>query len=368
MSRRTQRTNRRLPYNTAEPTWANDLRVGAGAASLFSWHRAENNITLSTSMAGFGSSPPTVTLGGTRTQPYPIRIDCDGSGILGTATFRWSLDEYGSTYEGTGILTSGSPVALGTTGATVTFGAGTYTAYNKDSLTGHKWQSAVESWSDMTGRAGCIINNSAVVASTSCLYERYGINGDGFTRASILGSPGILGNQSALATMPSGAATPFHAFCVAQVVNLPTLTNTLALFGWQSTTQAAKEIIDLFVTGPTTVTVLDAWGVQRINTAATIQRVNSTQADAVTRLRPDIAPHVFEMEYTGTTVFFRIDGTLVGTVAWSGSCACDRFPLFGLKLAGGAAGSFLVARISDFVLYSAALSASDAASVRLRLA
>jgi hypothetical protein len=78
-------------------------------------------------VTSLGTAPPTVTLSGTPAGYYDLRIEITTGGALATAVFRWSKDG-GATW--TTSVVTGASVALGTTGITATFGAGTYALDN----------------------------------------------------------------------------------------------------------------------------------------------------------------------------------------------------------------------------------------------
>lgn len=90
--------------------------------------------TTSAVTKGNGSSP-TVSLSGTPRDLYTARIEIMGTGILGTATFRYTLDRHtvttqptpNPTWSVTRTVPAGGTFVLGSSGITATFAAGTYT-------------------------------------------------------------------------------------------------------------------------------------------------------------------------------------------------------------------------------------------------
>lgn len=100
------------------------LGVATGAAALLS------------AVTATGTTPPTVTVSGYPKGDYKIHIDIDGGGALATATFRWSIDD-GVSWVATTVATAAS-VALGNTGVTVAFSAGTYNADNLYTFTANQ--------------------------------------------------------------------------------------------------------------------------------------------------------------------------------------------------------------------------------------
>jgi hypothetical protein len=93
----------------ASKEWDHALVVGAPAPA-----------TSTVSQTGSG---PAITITGTPAGYYDLLIHITLGGIVGTATFKWSLDG-GASYT-TGVVTA-STVILGTTGLTAHFAAGTY--------------------------------------------------------------------------------------------------------------------------------------------------------------------------------------------------------------------------------------------------
>lgn len=74
-----------------------------------------------------GTTPPTVTVSGTPTDYYDVRVEITTGGARGTAVFKYSLDG-GLTYT-TGVTTAATNVLTGT-GITVAFATGTYATDN----------------------------------------------------------------------------------------------------------------------------------------------------------------------------------------------------------------------------------------------
>lgn len=95
---------------------------------------ASDSVTSTVTQTGLG---PAVTLTGQASEDLAGRIEITLGGALGTAEFRWSKDG-GATWFASGILTAAT-VALGTTGLTANFPAGTYVL-----ATTYDWTSAVD--------------------------------------------------------------------------------------------------------------------------------------------------------------------------------------------------------------------------------
>lgn len=117
-----------------------------GFTSLRSWVTAQrtNSLSFNSAMQSSGTTPPSVTLSGTATglyDPY-VHIDTVG-GSRGTANFKWSIDG-GATFVETGKLTAAT-YALGTTGLTANFAAGTYNTDNA-------YVGKIVQWNDICGQ------------------------------------------------------------------------------------------------------------------------------------------------------------------------------------------------------------------------
>lgn len=349
-----------------EPKWSNDLRVGPGSDKLAFWHRAEHGITLSSAMYGTGATPGAITLGGDLTSAQPVYVDIATAGqVGGTLVVHVALDENGANRVLENYSVTSAVVAIPGSSKTLTFTE----AFTYDADEIHR--AAVAQWEPLfgaTGTAGGRLDNSTVAASPGNVYEAHGLNE---TRASVLMAPAMLGNQGTLGSAVAGNATPFHLFYVAEVTTLPSTTAVLALFGWLSQTVAGSHVIDWIITGTATTNPPNppsTHGIQRINSTPTTQRYNS---DGITGglpvANPDLAPHVYEIEYDGATMTARIDGFDVATGVWSGTVTSNRFCIGGVKSGGGVATAFLSHRTSDIAVYLPNLGA-DAVSVRARLA
>jgi hypothetical protein len=92
------------------------------------------------SLTEAGTTPPDITPSGSPNGHYLMKVDIQTGGTLGTATFRWSIDD-GATWVAENVATtdgaSGILLATATfdTGITITMTAGTYNADNEYSWT-----------------------------------------------------------------------------------------------------------------------------------------------------------------------------------------------------------------------------------------
>lgn len=84
-----------------------------------------------------GTTPPTITLSGTPAAAYTMKIEVTTGGAIGTMVFRWSSD--GGTTWTSGVNSAATPIALGSTGVSVTFPAGTYATDNTYTFTTKKF-------------------------------------------------------------------------------------------------------------------------------------------------------------------------------------------------------------------------------------
>jgi hypothetical protein len=108
------------------------------------WLESDAGITLGTAPRATGTSPPAVTISGQLEQSIALRLEVQTTGLRGTATFRWSTDG-GATWAASGVLTAAT-AALGSTGITAAFPAGTYTSDNV-------YQGTVATWADQSPNA-----------------------------------------------------------------------------------------------------------------------------------------------------------------------------------------------------------------------
>lgn len=339
-----------------------DLTQIDGAANLVFWHEAESGITLDGPMlrSGTTTGSPTVTLSGALNQALPIKIGVEVAGAPGGALrIWWAFDENGADRQETNVAV-GTTLALGSSGITATF-SGTFNADNT-------FVAVVKSWEPRFGTAGAAghrWDNSTVTASPGAVYEAHSFQG-GIDRASVLLGPALLGNQGTISNLVSGAATPFHLFALYEMTTLPSTTSVFALLGFMSQSSTSAHIIDWVVTG-STASPPSAWGIQRINSTPTTQRFDSDGTDGFAAVKPDLSPHIFEIEYDGTTMVARIDGFEVATGAWSGTVTANRATLGGVKLGGNAATAFAIGRVATVAGYNTKLSAATAAVVRAAL-
>lgn len=94
-------------------------------AALFDlWSLDPTRATLGATLLASGTSPPVVTLTGTLTTPYGLRVEIQTTGALGVATFRASLNN-GTSYVASGVVTAATYTVPGTS-VVLNFPAGTY--------------------------------------------------------------------------------------------------------------------------------------------------------------------------------------------------------------------------------------------------
>jgi hypothetical protein len=349
-----------------------DLTLLPGAANLVFWHEAESGITLDTATfrVGTATGSPTITLSGALNQALPIKIGVEVAGAPGGALRIWyAFDENGANRYAENVA-AGATLDLGTSGITANL-SGTFNADNT-------FQAVVKEWEPKygtSGAAGHRWDNSTVTASAGPVYEAHSFQG-GIDRASVLLAPALLGNQGTIANLVAGNATPFHLFILYEMTTLPSTASVFALFGFMSQTSTSAHILDWVVTG-STATPPSAWGVQRkasnfdpwtdINSTPTTQRYDSDGTDGFAAVKPDLSPHIFEIEYDGTTMIARVDGFEIATGTWSGTVTSNRATLGGVKLGGNAATAFAIGRVATVAGYNAKLGATDAAAVRAAL-
>lgn len=150
-------------------------------ANCVLWVAADLTLTIGgTPLAGGPASPPAVTWAGTLARTDVPYIEIDGAGIVTLATFKWSLDG-GSTYQATGVSTSALGVALGATGITATFPAGTYAV-------GHSYKSRVATWTDQAATPNSFAQATASVQPTLLAAVKNGVRGVQFGAAGTMQS------------------------------------------------------------------------------------------------------------------------------------------------------------------------------------
>lgn len=113
------------------------LQITAGGSlgtALFQWS-SDGGLTwnIGSTLVATGTSPPVVSVAGAGPQSSPsqLQVQITTGGALGTAIFKWSTNG-GATW--TSNVTTAATVALGTTGLTLSFAAGTYST--TDAYTG----------------------------------------------------------------------------------------------------------------------------------------------------------------------------------------------------------------------------------------
>lgn len=152
------RQGRRAGLGTTRATEYGSLARGSSFSplqqpvNLVGWFRADKGITLGDTPLASGTAPPVVTLSGTLVQSLGLYIQIDGAGVLGVATFKWSVDN-GVSFVATAVLT-GASVALGTTGITAAFTVGAY-------LTNNIYKATVASWADQSAAGNALTQATA---------------------------------------------------------------------------------------------------------------------------------------------------------------------------------------------------------------
>lgn len=116
-------------FTTTAPTISN-ANIGLALDALGTSTKVVSAVAIegvpspaTSTVTALGSAPPTVSLSGTPAGYYDLRIEITTGGTVGVAVFRWSKDG-GASW--TSTVTTAATVALGTTGLTAAFSAGTY--------------------------------------------------------------------------------------------------------------------------------------------------------------------------------------------------------------------------------------------------
>jgi hypothetical protein len=102
------------------------------------------DVDMISTVTATGTTPPTVTIAGIPRGSWSMQIDITTGGVLGTAAFKYSIDN-GNTWSDAITTTVGTGInPLGNTGLTATFASGTY---NTDNLyTFNTWDKNEAAW------------------------------------------------------------------------------------------------------------------------------------------------------------------------------------------------------------------------------
>lgn len=302
-----------------------------GFSSLRSFHTLNrySTIVLEAAMLTTGTTPPSVTLSGTPTGLFDIRIEITTSGGRGTAVFRWSSNGGGSWTSG--VLTA-ETVLLGATGVTANFsGTGSY-------ATDNVYRSTVKQWTDSS--ANGVLFEETVGPANQPVIDLTGLNG----------RPGLLFDgvnnrlkcfDSAFATaLAGGSDTPFVAGMVAKCVGAASGNHPFFAISYDALGTAQCSFRAL----------TSAW--------AAIKRGDSDASDTRSGGTADSNAHRFIYRHNGTTVDLFVDNVAVISAAAQDrdTCTVASVTLGALLSIANVFGNVI---IGDVVTYTGARSATE---------
>jgi hypothetical protein len=303
----------------------------ASAPLLYAGFDVEERVTLcSTLLVNVRSDMvPAVTISGNlRQSPTPgLRIQ-----IRSDTTFDWSLENGNGWAEGFGVrgetIPNGGSIALGDSGITAHFAAGSYSPnLNYQATTG-----TIESFGPV---ADCDLDNNRIYASPGLVIERWGMNNraPSVFRRNLPGvSPGALGNQGALAGLIAGTNKPFEIWELFAILSTNISTGAVASWSFSNSAHDTADYLDCVYYGPDVETLAPA------QEQRTLFRRHAQDAEPVTAtlvLPHDLSWRVRRVRFDGSDLRVWINGidALEAPAPWtSGSLGPDRFLLGAVKL------------------------------------
>ena len=222
-----------------------DLRLLSTAADLVAWYRAENNVTLRSTLLATGTAPPAATISGNLAQTLGLQVRMEsGSSTL----WRWSVNNGWDHWAGGQNIPVASGIAgyaLGSTGITLTFANAAFTSDNAWAATAASWGSIVGA----SGAAGTLLDNSTVAATNGpYVYSQALISPNGSVyRPSLRMVPnistGYLGNQGTVPAAFSGTTKTWHAFDLMRVNSINISTLPVAVWSASDQTSTTQQYI-----------------------------------------------------------------------------------------------------------------------------
>jgi hypothetical protein len=351
--------------NPEPPGFETDLRLLPSASNLAVWWDASNGVTMSPALLGLGTSPPAVTITGTRTNASgkAVYIHVEEADVT---RFRWN--EYNGGGIGTGngernvLIPQGGSYALGATGRVANFAVGTYNGTQY-------WQAVAESVDAIHGGATMQLNNTAIGAS---LGPVIGIDRDWANKQpSLIFRPdwgtGGLQNTTGVPAIATGTNTPFHLFCVGQIIssNISTGGNTPWSFSHSTTTNG--NYLDWRWYGPLSTVGAAGAGAQHMM----VRRIPAgvpVQFGTLSTL--SYGPQLWEAAYDGNVCDMYINGQLYASLTgWTTTALVfQRFMLGGIKLGTSAFANIPYMRWRSMAIYNSRLPENDNGSWGVRRA
>ena len=248
---------------------------------------ATASLTLSSTLQGQGTSPPTVTITGSLSTPRHVVITYEIGGAIGTMKYRMVV--YGNTPSDPYTLYNAVSVDRGDGkaevdiggGNTIVFGVGPYNADNVHAV-------QCTSWGELTGLANASLTDA--LSGVGVRYESYGLNS---TTPCLRGvkSPSALANTTGVPTLASGNDVHLRVHVLGEGAKHISGTGASIIWGFSQSGAAntTKSYIRKVATGPTN-TNASRWLLQRRDSSAspaTAQVVSDGNSYA------DLDPYVF---------------------------------------------------------------------------
>ncbi len=326
-------------YLACSSTAANPLTL-PGSASLESWHRADQGLTIGATLRRSGTLPPadmTITAGN-RQQSIGLAIKT-GAGALGVATYSAYLDG-GVTPFQTG--TTAASVVLTAVGLTVAMPAGTYSADNV-------YEGVVESWANLTSKTRTLSSVGMVSAQPSLLWRA---QNNIAAVGSSGGSTGYLEQVGGdwASNLASGSDKGFSVFLVCRT-DSASPSGVRVWFAMGNTLDADTDW-DVGIRNGT-----NNYVTTKVDDAGSVQSSNAGSLDT--------NYHVVSAVQRGTTVDLRVDGVAIMTGAAQnvGLSTFDTVCLFARHRGGVGGTNAMGGGIGELITYSTPLAVSDVQAI-----
>lgn len=314
-------------------------------------------LTLNTAMLCPNNGPAITLSGALQQDPLPgLRIQCRSS-----TTFDWSVQDGWGWFNGIGdraqTIPNGGTFALGDTGITAHFAAGTYSS-------SHDYRGTVALAENLGPLSGRDLDNVTVYPSRGPKFERWGCNNrlPRMYRHNEAGTaPGILGNEGSIASLVTGnAAKQLEIWIRFQVTSSNTSTQSVCLFDFANNARSDDYLL-LEMFGPD----VEPGANQRFQLRRKV--AGGSDVTAVFNQPIDNSWHVLRLRIDGTNATMWFNGVRVGSpVAWTtGLLTCNRFLLGGMlhgayNASTNTPSKLMYGGVNRLVAYAGLLSADQA--------